>query len=287
MKFEAIVGDKWEKVPEITLFAGAVNEQALAPVVKDFEKREGVKINTKYHGCGVLTGEMRKILDKGQKGFPDAFMACDIYYLREVQDLFERGINVSDTDLVIVVQENNPKKIKLLSDLKKEDVRVAIGERQYCTIGQLTKTLLEDEGLFDDEFLSNVKYWAKSSGDLVPQVTTQSVDVALAYRTSTLPERGRVEVIEIDSPLAKAIQPYSVALSSQHKHLMERLLEKIRNSRNRFETAGFNWRMDGQATTVTKPAFEDSRPPPKEPEKSTPAAGKAGAVSNATGAESS
>jgi len=286
-KFEIVDGDKWEKVPEITLFAGAVNQRALEPIVKDFEKREGVKINTKYHGCGILTGEMRKIQTEGQKGFPDAFMACDIYYLREVQDLFERGVNVSDTDIVIVVQKNNPKNIQSLSDLRKEGVRVAIGERQYCTIGQLTKTLLEDRGFFDEQFLSNVKFWAKSSGDLVPQVTTESVDVALAYRTSTLPERRRVEVIEIDSPLAKAIQPYSVALSSDHKHLMERLLEKIRSSRSRFETAGFNWRMDGQTTTVAKPAVEDSGPVPQEPAESAPAAERAGETSDATGPESS
>lgn len=286
MKFDTVEGDRWAKVPEITLFAGAVNEQALEPIVKDFEKREGVKINTKYHGCGILTGEMREILDKGEKGFPDAFMACDIYYLRVVQDLFERGVNVSDTDIVMVVQKNNPKNIKSLSDLRKEGVRVAIGERQYCTIGQLTKTLLEDEGLFDDQFLANVKFWAKSSGDLVPQVTTQSVDAALAYRTSTLPELNRVDVIEVNSPLAKAIQPYSVALSSEHKHLMERLLDKIRKSRNRFESVGFNWRMDGQTPTVAKPANKKSPTVPGE-SNSAPAADKSGATGTATGAESS
>lgn len=256
-KFEVVDGDRWEKTPQITLFSGAVNEVALDPIVKEFEKREGVKVNTKYLGCGVLTGEMREIHGKDEKGFPDAFMACDIYYLREVQDLFNRGVNVSDTEIVMVVQKNNPKRITSLADLEREGIRIALGERKYCTIGQLSKTLLEDEGIYDEAFRDRVNYWAQSSGDLVPQVSNKMVDVALAYRTSTLSERSRIDVITIDSPLAKAIQPYSIALASEHKYLMQRLLEKIRASRNRFETAGFNWRLDGQTTTVAKPEVSD------------------------------
>jgi molybdate transport system substrate-binding protein len=284
-KFETVDGDKWQKTPEITLFAGAVNEQALEPIVKEFEKREGVKINTKYDGCGILTGQMRDILDTGEKGFPDAFMACDIYYLREVQDLFDRGTNVSDTDIVMVVQKNNPKGINSLADLTKEDVRVAIGEPNQCTIGILTKKLLDDAGLYDDDFLENVVMQAPSSALLVPQVTELAADVALAYRTDTLGERSRIEVIEINSPLSKAIQPYSVALSSEHKHLMDRLLEKIRNSRSEFETAGFNWRLDGQ-TTVAKPTVDKPQPLPKQPTKSAPATKNSKTPSEAPGVES-
>lgn len=286
-KFETVEGDKWAKTPEITLFAGAVNKQALEPIVKEFEKREGAKINTKYDGCGILTGQMREILDTGEKGFPDAFMACDIYYLREVQDLFNRGTNVSDTDIVIVLQKGNPKDIHSLCDLKKDGVRIAIGEPKQCTIGVLTKNLLDDAGLYDDEFLAHVVMQAPSSALLVPQVIQRAADAALAYRTDTLGERSRIDVVEINSPVAKAIQPYSVALSSEHKHLMERLLEKIRDSRNEFETAGFNWRLDGQSTTVAKPIIEDGPRSTQPTTKSAPDSGNVGAPGKDSGAESS
>ena len=203
-----------------------------------------------------------------------------------MQELFGRGTNVSDTDIVMVVQKSNPKGINSLADLTKEDIRVAIGEPDQCTIGVLTKNLLDDAGLYDDDFLGNVVVQVTSSALLVPQVTELAADVALAYRTDTLGERSRIEVIEIDSPLAKAIQPYSVALSSEHKHLMNRLLEKIRNSRNQFETAGFNWRLDGQ-TTVAKPEVAKPLSVPQQTTKSAPTAEKPETPSEAPGVESS
>ena len=44
--FEVLDGDVWDETPEITFFAGAVNRAALEPVIKEFERREGVTVNT-------------------------------------------------------------------------------------------------------------------------------------------------------------------------------------------------------------------------------------------------
>ena len=41
-----------------------------------------------------------------------------------------------------------------------------------------------------------------------------------------------------DSPDAKAIQPFSIAKSSDHKFLSQRLFDKIAQSRDKFEAAG-------------------------------------------------
>jgi molybdenum ABC transporter molybdate-binding protein len=243
--FEPVEGDAWADRPKLTLFAGSVNRRALAPIVERFEQREGVEINTVYNACGFLVAQMRGVKED-EAGFPDIYMACDVYYLEVVNELFQDAVNVSNTDIVICVPKGNPKGIKTLADLIRPGVRVALGEPQNVTIGVLCKRLLEAEGLYQrmvDE--GRIAVHTTSSAHLVPSVTTGSVDVALAYRTDTLAEADKLDVITIDLPLAKAVQPFSIARSSKHKYLCRRMLEMVGRSRGDFEQAGFNWQMPG------------------------------------------
>lgn len=247
--FEVVEGDVWEENPEITFFAGAVNQRALEPIIRDFQKREGVTVNTSFNGCGILTGTMKMIPEQApDQGFPDIFMACDIYYLEEVQEWFHGGVNVSDTDIVIAVPKGNPKQIESLKDLAKPGVNVTLGQAEQCTIGVLTQHLLETEDTklpgVHKRVMRNVVAQKPSSALLVPSITTKTADAALAYKTDCLAEQDKIDMIPIDSPAAKAIQPYSIAKTSQKKHLAHRLYEAIARSRDKFEAAGFNWRLD-------------------------------------------
>jgi ABC-type molybdate transport system substrate-binding protein len=245
--FAVVEGDQWADVPEITFFAGSVNRRALEPVLKAFAAREGIEINTVYNGCGILTGQMRIAAENRAGGFPDTYMACDVYYLDVVRDWFQDAVNVSDTDIVIAVQKGNPKGIRTLQDLQQPGMRVAIGQPEQCTIGVLTRRMLEHEGLYEVLLEHNVVTQTETSALLVPAVTTKSVDAALAYRTDTLAERDKIDVLTIDSQLSKAIQPYSIARSSQHKELGRRLFQAIAQSREAFEAAGFHWRLNGSS----------------------------------------
>lgn len=245
--FETVEGDVWDDHPELTFFAGAVNRAALEPVIKEFEQREGVTINAVFNGCGILTATMRGIVDGQAGSFPDVYMACDVYYLDSVNELFQDAVNVSDTDIVIVVQHDNPKQITKLADLTKPSVRVVLGQPDKCTIGVLSQRLLQAEGVYDNlKESGNLVNETTSSAFLIPQVTTGAADAVLAYRTDTRAEGERLGVIEIDSQLAKAVQPFSIARSSDHKYLGRRLFTKLSQSRDKFESKGFNWRLDNR-----------------------------------------
>lgn len=246
--FESVDGDPWEEHPEITFFSGSVNRGALEPIIKRFEQREGVSVNTVYNGCGILTAQMKAIDNKQESGFPDTYMACDTYYLDVVQNLFEDGLRVSDTEIVIVVAEGNPKNIKSLTDLTRPGIRLAIGQPDQCTIGILTKRLLKDAGLYQTLIENNVVTQTPTSSMLVPAVTTSAADAVLAYRTDTLAENAKLDVVAIDSRLARATQPFAVSRSTKYRQLSQRLLETISNSQSDFESAGFIWRLDKEQT---------------------------------------
>ncbi len=259
--YEAADGDQWAETPELTFFAGSVNRQALEPVIQAFEKREGARINTVYNGCGILTAQMRSMLgDQQSQGFPDMYMACDVYYLETVADLFQDAVNVSHTDIVIVVAKDNPKQIESLQDLTIPGVRVVLGQPQQCTIGVLSKRLLVAEGIYDDmELNENIVTETATSALLIPNVLTGTADAVLAYRTDTLAERNQLHVIPIDSPLARAVQPYSIARSSKYKRLGKRLFAAISQARDTFEEAGFAWDLPSDP-----PAFSENKLAPAE-----------------------
>jgi molybdate transport system substrate-binding protein len=180
-------------------------------------------------------------------------MACDRYYLETVQDWFQEDSDVSDTEVVIAVPKGNPAQITSLSDLTKPGMRVSVGQPEQCTIGVLTRQLLQKEGLLDG-VMKNVVTQTASSAMLVPTVITKSVDATLAYATDTKAEADKVDTIRIESAAAKAIQPFAIARSSEHKYLGRRLHQMITQSRQQFEAAGFHFRLD----ETVKPNAVDS-----------------------------
>lgn len=242
--YPPVEGDKWEWQPQITFFCGAVNRRAVAGIVEEFSKREGVEINTIYNGCGILTGQMRTIRQtQGGAGFPDIYLACDRFYLDNVKEWFQEDLDISDTPIVIAVQKGNPSEVSGIADLTKPGMKVAVGQCEQCTIGALTKILLEKEGVYD-KVKSNVVAETASSALLVPTVATKSVDAAFAYKTDTQAEAQKVDSVEIPSNNALAIQPFAIAVQSRYKHLGRRFKARLVAGREAFEAAGFHFRAD-------------------------------------------
>jgi ABC-type molybdate transport system substrate-binding protein len=240
--YEVIEGDPWAVRPELTFYCGAVNRRAVEPIIAAFEQREGVRVNTVYNGCGILTGQMRAIADwqKG-RGFPDVYMACDRYYLDEVGGLFQEDTNISETEVVIAVPKGNPKGIATIADLTAPGLRLAVGQPKQCTIGVLTRQLLRAQGMLD-KVMPNVVAETCSSALLLPMVTTGSVDAAFVYESDVRLAAGQVDTIRVAVPEAVAVQPLGIARSSDFKWLSRRLMDAVTRGRASFEAAGFRWR---------------------------------------------
>ncbi len=244
--YQPVAGDGWVDRPELRLFAGAINRRALEPIIAAFEEREGVEVTTFYNGCGILTAQMRAVDSPNSSSMPDAFMACDSYYMDKVSDLFPKPITISSTPLVIVVATGNPKKIQSLGDLNRPGVKVALGQPKQCTVGVLSRRLLEAEGIYESVLENNVVTETATSALLVSSITTGAADAALVYATDAQAEGSRLMVIPIDLPQAVAIQPFGIAQASKQQQLCQRLLEAITQSKQHFESLGFNWELEDQ-----------------------------------------
>ena len=261
--FNVVHGDRWAERPQLTFYVGAVNRRAIENAVSQFAEREGVTVNTVYNGCGILTAQMRSMHANNPGEFPDSFMACDTFYMRKVDDLFLDAVNISDTDIVIVVKKGNPKNISDLSDLIRPGVRVALGQPRQCTIGVLSKHLLEAEGIYDAlQQSGNLVTETTSSALLLPNIITGAADVVLAYRSDAEAVNDEIDTLAIDSELAKAVQPYGIAKNSNSKRLSVRLFDSISAAKADFLKQGFGWQLtEGDRPSIRDPQSRAANPP--------------------------
>lgn len=236
MGYPSINGDVWSEVPKVTFFSGGVNRMAIKDTLKSFEEREGVSIATVYNGCGILVAQMKA----GEK--PDAYFACDVSFMDSVADMFMDSMDLSKTDIVIIVPKGNPKSINKLEDLARPGLKLGLAHYEQSALGALTQRLLEKANL-KDPVNENVRVQTPTADLLVNQMIAGSLDAAVVYTANTSQVRDKIELIHIDHPAANAIQPYAVSKSSEQPYLMNRLLETLRasESKDQFKKVGFEW----------------------------------------------
>ncbi len=235
--FQPAEGDAWSEQPEITLYAGSMLRPAIEATITAFEQREGVRVTRVYNGCGILVAQM-------QAGhLPDAYFACDVEFMNQVRKDFPDAQQVSQNELVILVQKGNPHGIRSLKDLTRPGLRVGIGHEKQCAMGWLTQRTFDESGL-KTELMENVVVQTPTGDMLVNQMRSGSLDAAVAYLSNAAGAADFLDAIRIHGiPCSVATQPFGVAKNSQHKHLVDRLLQAIRaeSSQERFVQEGFRW----------------------------------------------
>ena len=238
--YETVDGDAWETRPSITLYSGGLNRLAIQQTIRDFEVREGVKVNTVYNGCGILVGQIRG-------GFqPDAYFACDNSYMESVAEEFLPPEELSETDMIIAVQKGNPRGISSLADLKQDNLKVGIANPEQSALGGLTQRLLEPMGLWAP-IQKNISVQTPTADLLVNNLLAGALDVAIVYRVNVSQVREKLDVVRIEEGNPLAVQPLAIGRDSKHKHLMRRLVAALRSapSQERFQAVDFRWRAAG------------------------------------------
>ncbi len=239
--YETLEGDTWAEVPKLVLYSGGVNRLAIENTLKEFERREGVEIDVIYNGCGILVGMMKT----GEQ--PDAYFACDSSFMTQVQDQFRPGLNISETDMVIVTQPGNPLKIKGVRDLARPGLKLGIANKEQSALGALTARMLSpiafgDSNLYD-AIQPNVRVTTPTADLLINQLRAGGLDVVIVYMANATPAKEHVEIIPITEGDPTAVQPIAVGTNSAYPFLTQRLVDAIASEESRlsFEAKGFRW----------------------------------------------
>lgn len=238
--FQTHTGDLWADRPELSVYAGSMLRPAIEDTIVEFEHREGVKVSRVYNGCGILVAQMKA----GQH--PDAYFACDKEFMSQVTDLFPESVDVSENELVILVQKGNPKKIASLRDLSNEGLRVGVGHEKQCAMGWITQNTLKEGGI-KNEVMANVTVQSPTGDMLVNQMLTGSLDAAVVYLSNAAGAGDKLDAVQITGiECSTATQPWAVAQESKYPNLASRLFEQICSTESQeiFAAEGFRWQIE-------------------------------------------
>lgn len=234
--------DRWERAPQVTLYAGTMFSKVVQEIIRDFERREGVTITTTYNGCGVLVSQMRA------GAWPDAYLACDSVFMDDVAERFGPRTTLSENRIVIAVARGNPKSIGTLADLATPGVRVGLGHPQNSALGHLTARIIDLAGLTSQIAASGNVVMDSPSGDmLINALATGSIDATVCYISNVLTSANRaadIEVVPLDGVEGSlATQPFASRIDTDFPMLVERLRLRLLSveTGERFAGAGFTW----------------------------------------------
>ena len=246
--FTIVPGDQWEEVPEIHLYCGSMFTPVLEDSIREFSKREGINIYPRWQGCGKLVASIEGTQDPDL--FPDAFLACDISFLKKVEDQFRPHSMVSSNDIVIAVRKGYASTVKSPGDLISGSVRFGICDPQQSALGTLTRQLLNHPPYNDayEEVYESADVIVDVGPTLISQLMAEGLDAAIVYRSNVLADpkaASLLELVEIESELALAKQPWAIAKETRNSQLMNRLFDWISRDqvKQRFDKFGFRDQM--------------------------------------------
>ncbi len=235
--YVAAGGDPWTETPELHMFAGAMLRPAVERTIEDFERREGAKVTRVYNGCGILVAQMKA----GER--PDLYFSCDQQFMEQVKGYFEKPVDVSVNQLVILVPKGNPHGIRKLKDMAKPGLRLGVGHEQQCALGALTKETLIQDGTYPS-VMKNVVVQVPTGDMLVNQLRVGALDAAVTYVSNAASAADLLEAHPVEVPCAMAVQPVAVGRETKRPQLALRLMESFTTARSkeRFLGEGFRWK---------------------------------------------
>ena len=129
----------------LMLYCAAGMKPVVEVVANNYLSEYGVRIDIQYGGSGTLLSNLRV----AQQG--DLYLAADSSYIKEAQKfkLINETQPLSFLKPIIAVPKGNPKRVKDISSVFRDTLRIAIANPDAASIGRLTKKMFQDSKLWD------------------------------------------------------------------------------------------------------------------------------------------
>ena len=243
---QTVPGDRWTERPRLLVYSGGVNRLAIQDTIRQFQLREGVEIDVVYNGCGILVS----MINGSEHKQPDVYFACDTSFMTQVQPKFQSARVLSETDMVLIVRQGNPKEIKTINDLTKEKILLGVANPKQSALGRLTQRLFETIKIGNSDLYKvvqpNIATRTPTADLLVNQLLVGGLDAAIVYRANVAKVKDKLEIISIKQGDPTASQPIAVSKSTPYPYLSQRLVDALTSaeSQQRFLLQGFNWKVE-------------------------------------------
>lgn len=168
---------------------------SMRPVLEDlaelFRAETGREVLCNYGGSGTVLLQ----IEESKEG--DIYVCHDPFaYTCEDRKLSERWHTIGLIGPTLAVLKGNPKNVKGLEDLIREDLDVGLPHREYSTRGKILWKFLEKAGLKDT--MAKRRFFESRTHDLINQLKLKTVDIAVLWDApvKAMPEFDAVPIEE-------------------------------------------------------------------------------------------
>ena len=210
---------------QLIFYCGITMLKPMLKIAKVIEKRYNVEIKI----IDGASGDLYDRLSSSKRG--DLYLpGSDIYIKKHKKEGF-LGYSkyVGYNQIAIFVQKNNPKNVKGLKDLLRDDLSVSIGNPQSCSMGRASVKVLKDYGgeRFVEDVAENIVFYASESENFNHLLKYGAVDVGLNWKaTASFPEnRDFISIIKIDKYAPKKKLMLTLLTFSKHKKIAKAFID--------------------------------------------------------------
>jgi molybdate transport system substrate-binding protein len=162
----------------VIVFAGSASQPPLEEAAKSFEDKFGIPITLHLGGSGIMLSQIRLT------GLGDLYIPGSPDYMAKAREL--DLIDGEDTNLAylipaILVPRGNPKKIKTLQDLTRNDVRIGIADPASVCVGLYAVEILLENGI-EEQVRPNLRGMVESCAKTAAMLPLGTVDAVLGWR---------------------------------------------------------------------------------------------------------
>ena len=174
----------------VTVYCAAGMKKPAEAVAEQYRKEYGVQVNFQFGGTVALLSQ----IENAPKG--DLFIAADEHAIGLARDkgLIEEVLPLAYQYPVIAVQKGNPKGVKGMEDLFRDDLRVAVGNKETASIGKATRAVMGERW---EELLGKVAVTKTTVMELAADLSFGAVDAAVIWN-STVPQFDKLEAVKVD-----------------------------------------------------------------------------------------
>lgn len=172
----------------LTVYCAAGLKQPVEAAAAAFQRECGTVVHLQFGGTGTLLSQLR-VARQG-----DLFIAADDGSLADAQKsgVIREVLPLARQHPVIAVRAGNPKNVRSLADLQREDVRVALANPEAASIGRATRAAL---GARWDALAARAAVMKPTVTEIAADLSLGSVDAAILW-DSTVPQFKGIEAIE-------------------------------------------------------------------------------------------
>ncbi|XZE20446.1 substrate-binding domain-containing protein [Pirellulaceae bacterium SH449] len=185
---------------EIVLLCAASNQAVVEQIRKQYEQETGRKVSIQFGNSQSLLAQ----LDITKRG--DLYLPADDSFLEiaESKKLVREIIPVASMRAGLVVKKGNPKNIRSLDDLTRDDVRFVQADAEGAAVTKVVSSILKKTDQWET-IKSATQAFRATVTEVAADVQLSAADVGIVYKPvlATFPELEFVSIAELDQGVSQ------------------------------------------------------------------------------------